>query len=491
MKKIVIIGAGITGLSAGILAQQNGFASEIHEMHAIPGGLCTAWKRSGYVFDGCIRYVYGSAEGKFCSAVMRKAGVVGDAPFIHHAESIRVETSFGQAVIFHCDLDRLEKHLLEISPGDEKAIRGLVRAARALNRANIPAAGVTSPSELWQMMRAMPRFLPAAMKYGRVSLSKFSSSFRSPALREAFCRYYGYAELDDLPALFLLIDMAQHHARNAGWPAGGSLAFAEDMAKRYLSLGGKMHYRSQVEKILVTDGRACGIRLADGSEAGADYVIAASDVRTVLESMLGGAYTPPEYKAAFSGEKAVTPLVMVSLGVDMDLSAYPHSAVFRLREPVSIAGRTYDYLPFKHYCYDPGMAPQGKSSVVVIYETSFGEWERLAEDGTRYREEKENTAKQVIDRLEDRFPGFAGKLEAVDVATPLTWRRYTGNFEGSPQGWQTAVGRIGSFPATLPGLKNFHMAGQWVQRGGGLPGGAISAHNTIRAICKSEGKRFR
>ena len=52
-KSIMITGAGIAGLSAGCYAQMDGYRTQIFELHNIPGGLCTAWKRQGYVCDGC------------------------------------------------------------------------------------------------------------------------------------------------------------------------------------------------------------------------------------------------------------------------------------------------------------------------------------------------------------------------------------------------------------------------------------------------------
>lgn len=63
-KHILIIGAGIAGLAAGCYARMNGYCATIFELHDLPGGLCTAWERKGYVFDGCIHYLFGSGEGQ-------------------------------------------------------------------------------------------------------------------------------------------------------------------------------------------------------------------------------------------------------------------------------------------------------------------------------------------------------------------------------------------------------------------------------------------
>jgi phytoene dehydrogenase-like protein len=63
-KSIIVIGAGIAGLSAGCYAQMNDYRTRIFEMHDKPGGLCTSWKRQGYTFDGCIHRLLGSAPGQ-------------------------------------------------------------------------------------------------------------------------------------------------------------------------------------------------------------------------------------------------------------------------------------------------------------------------------------------------------------------------------------------------------------------------------------------
>jgi phytoene dehydrogenase-like protein len=61
-QSIIIIGAGIAGLSAGCYARMNGYDATIFELHSQPGGLCTAWNRKGYTFDGCIHYLFGSGR---------------------------------------------------------------------------------------------------------------------------------------------------------------------------------------------------------------------------------------------------------------------------------------------------------------------------------------------------------------------------------------------------------------------------------------------
>ena len=97
----------------------------------------------------------------------------------------------------------------------------------------------------------------------------------------------------------------------------------------------------------------------------------------------------------------------------------------------------------------------------------------------------------VVGLLDKRFPGFAASVEMRDVATPLTYERYTGNWKGSTLGWMTATNNFLTHPSkTLPGLGNFYMAGQWMEPGGGIPQAAISGRNVMQIICDQDKMAF-
>ncbi len=125
---------------------------------------------------------------------------------------------------------------------------------------------------------------------------------------------------------------------------------------------------------------------------------------------------------------------------------------------------------------DPTLAPPGKTSLVVMLPSSYDYWKELAQDRAAYEEKKDQVARTVVELLDQRFPGISGQVEMVDVATPLTFERYTGNWKGSFEGWlitpQNAATMMKPMSQTLPGLENFYMCGQWVEPGGGLPTGS-------------------
>src|SRR5262249_50788702 len=89
-------------------------------------------------------------------------------------------------------------------------------------------------------------------------------------------------------------------------------------------------------------------------------------------------------------------------------------------------------------------------------------------------------------------PGLAAAVETVDVSTPATVIRYTGNWRGSMEGWLVTPGmRYKPLPQTLPGLDRFVMVGQWVMPGGGLPAGLLTARAGVQSICQRDGTSFR
>jgi phytoene dehydrogenase-like protein len=144
--------------------------------------------------------------------------------------------------------------------------------------------------------------------------------------------------------------------------------------------------------------------------------------------------------------------------------------------------------------HDPTMAPSGKTSVVVNLPSDYEYWAALAEDRSTYRAKKDEVARTVVDLLEQRFPGIAQDVEMVDVATPLTFERYTGNWKGSFEGWlltpQNAFTMMRPMRQTLPDLQNFYMCGQWVEPGGGLPTGVMSGRRLVQTICKEDRQPF-
>jgi phytoene dehydrogenase-like protein len=176
--------------------------------------------------------------------------------------------------------------------------------------------------------------------------------------------------------------------------------------------------------------------------------------------------------------------------VALDLQDEPALITRVLKTPLQVDPETtLRQVSFRTFHFDPTFAPTGKTAVTFFLPTcNFAYWARLREDHPeRYRAEKDRVAESVIEVLERRRHGLRAAIEVVDVATPASIIRYTGNWKGSMEGWLPTP-KTGFKPLrkTLPGLRNFFMVGQWVMPGGGLPSGPMSARPVIQAICKQD-----
>jgi phytoene dehydrogenase-like protein len=317
---IIIIGAGFAGMAAGIYAQMNGYSTRIYELHDQPGGLCTAWKRKGYTIDGCIHWLVGSSPQNGMNRFWQEVGVAQGRQIIDLDEFARFEGQDGRTVIFYSDLERLEQHLLQLSPQDAKPIHEFIAGARLGVRFNPPSGEGPLLKRLWESVRFLWVLLPNMrrfQKWMKTSIQDFANQFKDPLLRAAFIEMW----YPDFGVLFLMFTMSYLHTRNAGYPIGGSLPMSRAMESRYLALGGQMHYKSRVVKVLVEDGRAVGVRLADGSEPRAGRVISAADGHATIFDMLEGRFADDTIRGYYEKYPIFPPLIFVGLGVNRSFAS--------------------------------------------------------------------------------------------------------------------------------------------------------------------------
>ena len=491
-ESIAIIGAGIAGLATGCYGQMNGYDTHIFELHDKPGGLCTCWQRKGYTIDGCIHWLVGSSPGQNFHALWRELGAVQGREFVDHDVFARVEGSEGKVFNIYTNLDRLEQHMKELAPNDAKPIDELIGMAKTCARYDMPvdkASELIGPLEGLGMLVRYAPFIRVMSKWKKVTIPEFAARFTDPFMREALSAAF---DTPQMPIVAFAMTLAWMHKKAAGQPIGGSLEFARSIERRYLDLGGKVHYRSPVQEIVVEEGRATGVRLASGEVHRADTVISAADGHATIFDMLGGKYADDTVRGYYENLPTFTPLVFVGLGVARTFEDEPAMVGFPLDEPITLGGQRVTRLVLEFSSHDPTLSPPGKTVVKLMLAADYDYWKQLSNDRASYDAEKERIADTIVSVLDRRYPGLAQQVEMRDVATPITFERYTGNWQGSFEGWLITEKTMAPFRMrkTLPGLDRFYMAGQWVEPGGGVPSGLLSGRNIIQILCKRDGKRF-
>ncbi len=494
-KSVIIVGAGIAGLSAGCYAQMNGFKTTIFESHKIPGGLCTAWDRKGFKFDTSMHMLTGSASGTF-NRMWRELGVVDNFRFFYHDHSLQIE-GLGNKLSVVSDKKTMEKEMLAISPQDGLMIKEFIDLIFGYDLLDIASLKPYELQNSFDRLKTLPHVLPVIpnyLKYKSKSVQDFARLFNSPFLREAV-RFFIEAPGWPMPKfpLVLMSGFMKSSVMEAGTPEGGSQKVVLHIANLYEKLGGVIKCESRVTDLIIENDIVKGIGFEDGTEKRADYVIWAGDGHSLIFDILGGNYMNEDIRNMYFRWKPVRPLIQVMIGVNHDLSDEPRRIIFKTDDPIVIAGEEYNWLTVIHHCYDKTMAPEGKSVVEVWYDTDYEYWDVLSKHREEYEAEKKRIADYTIARLDQRWPGFAAKVEVVNVPTPATYFNYTGNWKASPDGWYiTSENWKENHPLrSLPGLQNLFVAGQWTAPFTGTVIAALSGRQITQLICHKEGKKFK
>ncbi|MBN2389525.1 MAG: NAD(P)/FAD-dependent oxidoreductase [Anaerolineae bacterium] len=488
MKSVIIIGAGIAGLSAGVYARRNGYAATIYESHTVPGGMCTAWQRGKFTFEGCLHYVQlmGSSPAHDYYSLWQELGVVPYTKMIHHDIFHTFRDTAGRTLNLYTNADKLEQELLSLSPSDAHEIKTLCTAIKR----HVPFIQATGKNPLRSMARTVGilRAIPLLKKYGSINMAEYAARYNDPLIRYALTDLFTYPDFACTSLFFFLAGM---HIQSTGYPQGGSLALARTIERTFLGLNGKIEYKKKVKRIEVQDGRATGIELDDGTVERADIIISAADGHATLFDMLEDRSTPSALRERYATQPLFPPFIQVSLGVNRDMSGTPHAVKAQTAASFELAGQMCQEVWYQHFAYDPTLAPAGKTVITVLYPSELVWWEKFGYATEAYKAEKRKILETTIAQLEQILPGISAQIEVSDVATPFTTLRYVHTWKASLGFMMTkeiGADMVMKPQYALPGLDNFYMTGLWV-KGFGVPMAAVSGKDVVREICKADGKK--
>ncbi len=496
MKKIVIIGGGIAGLSAGIFAQKNGFNSIIVEKHHTLGGECTGWDRQGYHIDGCIHWLVGTKERTGIHDLWTAVGALAGIEIYHPVSFMAFEHN-GVTVNFFRNLECLKSSWIKISPEDRKEIEELCNDIKQLHSFSIPTGTPIDLMNLFEIIKhlfSMKNIGAIMQKYGKISIKDLAEKFKHPALRKAIASFMPEG---DYSAISVLFPLGTFTSGQSSIPKGGSRALSLRMEKRYLSLGGKVKTSCEAEEILINGNKARSIRCANGKSFEADYFIAACDAKVLYEKLLKNSYLDQKFEKRYNNPD-IYPLasnIYIGIGYEGEMNDIPRTLKFPVQGvAINQNQKAIEYIQMTHYSYEPDFAPEGHTTMTIAinqFKPELDAWEALSKNKKAYDMEKLRIGKAVIDAIEIRFPHMKGKLKLLDVATPQTYARYCNAYRGAFMGfWPTLRGKALVHTGRIKGIDNLFLSGQWLQPPGGLPVAVITGKDTIMRICKKEKQNF-
>ncbi|MBI4333729.1 MAG: NAD(P)/FAD-dependent oxidoreductase [Chloroflexi bacterium] len=475
MYDVIIIGAGIGGLSAGLHLIDKGHKTLILEAEPTPGGLCTSFERRGFTFDTCIHWLMGCTEGGMVRRPLEKFGLLDEVRLKYLEPFATIRTPDAEVTI-GSDLSEFERFLCRLSPRDERALVRFFTQARSLppmivpspeDRRKHPLRSLGILFSYWPVIRL-------AFQYGRHDLETFLNRFQEKERIRPYLGVFG----DDCSALISFYLFSWVHRRDLYAPAISSLDFARAFESKFRQMGGEIKYRTRASKVMVKDGKAAGVQLQNGEEIPARAVVSNADGYQTLFLLLGDDFVPPALAHIYRSAPLFGSMLLVSLGVGVPLTEKdaPARMTMEYPAPAPFSTRLADLerAPFTYKVeslYNPAAAPPGKGVLLAEAVADYEEWHRLRLDPVRYQQAKHRAQEIAVRRAENAFPQIRGKVEFVDVATPVTFERYTSNRDGSIQGWKPSpqMMRRMYLPWKPTALPNFFMVGQWVAVGGGIP----------------------
>lgn len=493
-KKIIIVGAGIAGLTSGIYCLDNGFDVEIYEKHSIPGGECTGWTRKGQYIDGCAHWIVGTNPRSELYPLWEHIGAFDGNPKIFRTEYISKFTlNDGSIFTFWSDIDKLQNEMMSFFPEDRNNIISFIHTIKAYQTIHVPAKKPLDHMNIFEYIPFGLTMLPAAypfLHYKHISVEEYIARFKNPELGEIINRF-----MESNYNIHSFFYICQAVSKNdAGMIEGGSLKLVKRVVEKFKSMGGKLYLNKPVKKIIIKNNNAKGILLENGEEILSDYVIASCDAYHTLHYLLEDKYQDKIFNEQFTNTKAnpINTSIMIAYKTKKNLDNYPKMMDFKIDE-IDMFGKKTNHFGLRNYSFDKSLPNnKGETLLTVLLPANENVYTTLKKmSKEKYVEKKRELGLLILSYIKKNLQIDDSGIELIDVTTPLTYERYTNAYMGSYMSFMTTKYTKGLMrPGLIKGLNNFVIAGQWIMPPGGLPIALISGKHAAMRICKFEKLKF-
>jgi prolycopene isomerase len=502
---VAIVGAGVGGLVAGALLARAGMEVCVLEAQAKPGGYLAGFERDGFAFDTAVHWLNQCGPGGMVRRILDLIDPEGlETPPL---ERIRRYRGAGFDYLLTRDPDGLRSALAADFPGDRRGLAAFFDTARALGEA-FSRFGINGRDRrtmtlgeklgsLWRMTLAGWPFL----RHAGVAADPGLERFFSAPLRERLWRA-------EASLLACLMPVAWAYSGDfQRLPAGGSRRIPAWLAERTGAAGGRIACGRAAERIEVEGERVRAVRYSRGprgedpGELRCRHAVAACDARIVYGRLLPDGVASRRFRRHLDSAPTYDSAVSVFLGLSCPASALGFGeelthltgdGLARAEHTSGDPDRT-EINVLAPSIRDPGSAPPGKGTLILHGAARLEHNDRwhtgpgLAR-GPDYRDFKRRFADVLVERVE-RCLGIdlASRVRLCEVATPVTYRRYSGGPDGAIMGVRPTrrTLRAGLAARGTP-LANLHLGGQWAVQGGGLPGAVLGGANAAAVILQAE-----
>jgi phytoene dehydrogenase-like protein len=493
--KVVVIGAGLGGLSAAAYLSKKGLDVQVFERNAYPGGYACSFVRGDYEFEAALHALSGIGPEDnrgSCYRLLEGCDVAGRLEFIPIPDFY--SSAFPDfTVTIPFGWDAAEEAYAENFPSERKGINRLLTFMRQISQElQVMSAGpgaidmLTFPVKGSHLIRSV----------GLTTAQALDREISDPKLKALFCDLWGYYGLPPSRLSFTLFAIANASYIEYGpyHIKGTSQALSDAFVDVIEENGGRVHLRNGVTKIDVDGAKVTGVVTESGDEVSCDYIVSNANPIQACYGLIGAEHVPGSYlKALAEGHIAVS-TYNVYMGLDCtagDLGVPLHHELFvndgydqdeHYRSMYNIEKQKY-YVITNYNASDPEFSPPGTSVVVLTGLMDYGAWVSVPPDD--YVDVKNRLAAEMIEDAEKYMPGLSDHLEVVEVSTPITNMRYSANPGGSILGFDYDL--TGNSLFRLPNrgpLEGLSFANAWVRTGGGFESCIASGYFAYGEVMK-------
>lgn len=501
---VIVIGAGISGMTAAALLAKRGLKVKLLEQHYQPGGSCGAFRRKGVTFDQgtAMLYGFGSQGSTPHRYIMNE--LEEEIEVIKH-DMLYCLKYDGVPIHFHSDMDSYFKELEQLFDHDEmNQLKSFYKYIGRLYHKVLTADQLcVAPSEI-PPKTALKLFVrkPANQLIMMSLLKKSAGDIVKPYIdSERVIKYlnkltstYCYTLVDETPAIMAATMFMDNHFGGVYYPLGSSQQLPGKLEKAIEKYGGKILYQHNVKKILFEGDSASGVQ-ADTPKGEiryeADAIVYAGTVWDLYGKLIPYEISDPKTREWAKNIIPTYPSIVLHCLVEERVIPEDTQPIMMLADnPEAIDEKEITLYILS--LADPSICPPGTHTVMAIG-PSFREWPSPENPDYRssdYNNAKKKETERILTTLEKHIPGFRNALRYHTLATPTTIERYTMKPGGSVTGPKHCMGQeLLKRPHAKTKWENLFMCGESTVMGTGSPSVTISGVSAANMVLRRLGKQ--
>lgn len=486
---VIVIGAGIGGLSTGALLAKAGKSVLVIERHDRVGGYAHGFRRRDYHFDSGVHLVSGCREqgyqnGSTIYKICQAVGIDANTLFIPTSSYAKVVFP-DLSVTLQAGEQGFVDSLSAQFPKEQANVLRLIRLCKTLAEQAMIADEVIAQSRI---SRVSPlQQLADLLRYRRSTLAEVLDEFLDNAtLKSACAGLWPYLGLPPSRLSFLYwATMMAGYVYEGGFYCQGSFQhYANQLSNAIEQHGGEVLLNASVRQILVNHGKVQSVILENGQLIQSKTVVSNVDARQTAELLIAQEHLPRAYIDKIQSlERSLSVFVCyIATDLTIDTKSQTHEAFFYdlhdydLAYQQTISGNPNWFSVTLPTLSDSSLAPESENIMLLTTLCPF-------DIGQSWRQAKTDFQNRLLDKAEQRFPNLKQHIKWLESGTPRTLERYTLNSQGAAYGFAQTPDQVGPNRPDVQGvLTGLYHAGHWTRPGGGIAGVSISAQLAAQAV---------